>query len=622
MNEFFKNGNDTLIVYIYTLFNKIFELGFFPSCWSDGFIVPIYKKGDKNEPSNYRGITLLSTIGKLFTRILNNRLNEWAENYYVYIEAQAGFRKNMATVDNIFILNSLITHMLNQNKQLFCAFVDFTKAFDFVNRDILWYKLIKTGIRGKMLDIIRSMYSEVKSQVKHNNIISPVFFSNIGVRQGECLSPFLFAIYLNDLEEEIALRGSEGIDIGMVKLYLLLYADDIVLFADSADELQSLLNILENYCSRWKLTVNTSKTKILIFRNGGMLPGNLAFMYNGENIEIVKQFSYLGVVYTAGGLCHQTQKTLAGQALKAIFAMNKYLYKFTYLKPLHVLDLFDKLISPILNYGSEVWGFHKAPAIEAVHLQFCKKLLGVKQSTQNDFIYGELGRISFASQRHISIIRYWLKLVSLNENKYAKCVYDMQLEDMRSNPQKTNWASSVKQLLSKYGFMDIWISQGVENSSSFLRVFKQRVRDIYMQEWHDRLEKSSRARFYVNIANFKHQTYLENISVKKFQQNMSRLRVSSHRLEIEAGRWTKPVKTPLVKRKCKMCNVLEDEFHFILECPLYRDLRRELISKYFWRRPNMPKFVELCMSENINRQKKLSMFIEKAFKIRKVMLYH
>ena len=255
----------------------------------------------------------------------------------------------MATVDNIFILNSLITHMLNQNKQLFCAFVDFTKAFDFVNRDILWYKLIKTGIRGKMLDIIRSMYSEVKSQVKHNNIISPVFFSNIGVRQGECLSPFLFAIYLNDLEEEIALRGSEGIDIGMVKLYLLLYADDIVLFADSADELQSLLNILENYCSRWKLTVNTSKTKILIFRNGGMLPGNLAFMYNGENIEIVKQFSYLGVVYTAGGLCHQTQKTLAGQALKAIFAMNKYLYKFTYLKPLQVLDLFDKLISPILN---------------------------------------------------------------------------------------------------------------------------------------------------------------------------------------------------------------------------------------------------------------------------------
>ena len=220
LNEFFKNGNDTLMKYIYTLLNKLFELGYFPKSWSNGFIVPIYKKGDKNEPSNYRGITLLSTLGKLFTRILNNRLNEWAENYNVYIEAQAGFRKNMGTVDNIYISNGLITHVLKQNKKLYCAFVDFTKAFDFVNRDILWYKLIKIGVRGKMLDIIRSMYKEVKSQVKHNNIISPVILSNKGVRQGECLSPFLFSIYLNDLEEEISLKGSDGIDIGMVKLFL------------------------------------------------------------------------------------------------------------------------------------------------------------------------------------------------------------------------------------------------------------------------------------------------------------------------------------------------------------------------------------------------------------------
>ena len=129
--------------------------------------------------------------------------------------------------------------------------------------------------------------------------------------------------------------------------------------------------------------------------------------YNGEEFEIVKQFSYLGIVFTSGGSCHETKKNLAGQALKAIFAMNKYLYKFT-----HILNLLDKLILHILNYGSEVWGFHKAPAIESVHLQCCKKLLGVKQSTQNDFIYDELGKIDFATQRYISIIRYWLKIVS------------------------------------------------------------------------------------------------------------------------------------------------------------------------------------------------------------------
>ena len=88
----------------------------------------------------------------------------------------------------------------------------------------------------------------------------------------------------------------------------------------------------------------------------------------------------------------------------------------------------------MLNYGSKVWGIRKAPTIESVHMQFCKKLLGGKQSTQNDFVYGELGRTNFASYRYVSIVRFWLKLVALNENKYSKCVYKMLLNDFRVNP--------------------------------------------------------------------------------------------------------------------------------------------------------------------------------------------
>ena len=304
--------------------------------------------------SNYRGITLLSIIGKLFTRILNNRLNDWAEEYNIYVEAQAGFRKCMGTVDNIFILNNLITHCLNNNESLYCAFVDFTKAFDFVVRDILWFKLIKLGVGGKMLNVIRSIYNHVKSRVKHNGSLGEPFLSHIGVRQGECLSPFLFSMYLNDLEAELATKGLVGIDIGTVNIYLLLYADDIILFGKTTDELQRALTILEEYCNRWKLTVNTSKTKIMIFRKGGRLPNNLNFLYKNSQIEIVKKFCYLGVVFTAGGSSFETQKTLSGQALKAIFTLNKYLYSFTPLKPSHRLELFDKLVSPILNYASEV----------------------------------------------------------------------------------------------------------------------------------------------------------------------------------------------------------------------------------------------------------------------------
>ena len=96
----------------------------------------------------------------------------------------------MGTVDNIFVLNGLITHCINENKYLYCCFVDFTKAFDYIDRDILWYKLIKIGVRGQMLNIIRSIYNSVKSRVKCNNTLSEAFSCNMGVRQGECLSPF------------------------------------------------------------------------------------------------------------------------------------------------------------------------------------------------------------------------------------------------------------------------------------------------------------------------------------------------------------------------------------------------------------------------------------------------
>ena len=105
------------------------------------------------------------------------------------------------------------------------------------------------------------------------------------------------------------------------------------------------------------------------------------------------------------------------------------------------------MVTPILNYGCEVWGFYKSKAIETVHLQFCKRLLGVKQTTQNDFIYGELGRVDFPSRRYVSIIKYWLKVVNSDNRKLIKRIYNVMLEDAVIQPNKQNWAMSVKHFL-------------------------------------------------------------------------------------------------------------------------------------------------------------------------------
>ena len=190
-------------------------------------------------------------------------------------------------------------------------------------------------------------------------------------------------MFLNDLEDGFVTHGIEGIDIGLIKLFILLYADDI--FSGSAEGLQEGLNFLDAYCKRWKLKVNTSKTKVMVFREAGLLPRNLEFIFDNTVLEIVGKFTYLGVVFTSGGSFTEAQNTLAGQARKALFIVEKYIYKFTTLSTSHTIDLFDKLILPVLNYCSEVWGFIPAHTIERVHLQYCKKLLGVKKKHTKRF---------------------------------------------------------------------------------------------------------------------------------------------------------------------------------------------------------------------------------------------
>ena len=129
----------------------------------------------------------------------------------------------------------------------------------------------------------------------------------------------LFSLYLNDIEEQFINLGLDGIDVDMFKIFVLLYADDIVIFANTQKQLQNSLDLLLEYCNKWKLTINVSKTKVMVFRKGGVLPRNLVFYYNGVVLEIVKEFKYLGIVFTSGGSFSEAQNTLARQAQKSNF---------------------------------------------------------------------------------------------------------------------------------------------------------------------------------------------------------------------------------------------------------------------------------------------------------------
>ena len=149
-------------------------------------------------------------------------------------------------------------------------------------------------------------------------------------------------------------------------------------------------------------------------------------------------------------------------------------------------------------------------------MQFCKtKNIRRQKTTQNDFVYGEFGRVNYVTKRYNIILKYWFKVLSTPENKLVRIVYNMMLNDLEDLLNKTNWASLVRNLLTSLGFYEVWLSQGVGNINIFLSQMEQRLNDTFIQNWHERLSNSTRANVYKTFASFQFQPYLSKINVFK-----------------------------------------------------------------------------------------------------------
>ena len=174
--ELFKQSIDVILPLLSSLFNRLFSSGMFQESWSKSVIIPLYKKGDVNNPENFRGISLLDVIGKIYTSILNRRITFYVNMYGKISEAQFGFREGYSTIDNAFILNSIIERYLAKKKgKIYVCFVDFKRTFDSVNRQKLWSVLKTNGLKGNLFKVVKSMYESVKACVRINGECTDYF---------------------------------------------------------------------------------------------------------------------------------------------------------------------------------------------------------------------------------------------------------------------------------------------------------------------------------------------------------------------------------------------------------------------------------------------------------------
>ena len=267
-NELLKNsGVKTLL---FSLFRVCLNEEVIPDMWRLAVIHPIPKiPGKVIDPMKYRGIALQCCIFKVLSSVINQRVTEHLEQSNYLSDEQNGFRKNRSCLHHVFNLMTIIRkECLQKGSSVFTAFIDFRKAFDFVQRDLMFWTMEYAGITGQILNLTKQMYTDTSNTIRINGLLSETFNSTNGVLQGNNYSPTIFITFINGLIQELKESG-EGIQINdTTRLNSLAYADDMVLLATSKAGLQKLLDITNQWCRRWRVTINVDKTKVVHFRRG------------------------------------------------------------------------------------------------------------------------------------------------------------------------------------------------------------------------------------------------------------------------------------------------------------------------------------------------------------------
>ena len=569
-NEIIKCLVETNPRIILKLFNLVFESNAKIEQWAIAILTPILKSGPKMDPSNYRGISILSCLGKLYTAILNKRLMKFVIERGILRPEALGFVAGNRTSDAHLVVHSLIQRYCHQeNRKIFSCFVDFSKAFDTIPRDLLFEKLLKYGINGKFFNNIKTMYTNDNCCIKVGNKLTESFLANQGVKQGCILSPLLFNIFIADIVERFETENCRPIKIDESRnLSCLLWADDIILLSHSEEGLRNMLSALDSYVNENGMSINTKKTQCMIFNKTGKFIRRSYPMKNGI-IETTKSYKYLGFVLTPSGGIISGLKELRDRAQRAYYKLKHKLGLHFRLYPSTTISLFESLIKPILLYSSDFWGCLKMPKnnpLEIMYMKFCKELLGVQKQTSNTGVLLELGAVPLMFYGVKNCLKNWHRIHKKSEaNSVVLKIHQMASE------LNLPWPSMNKNILNSVG-----ISPESEINNIHRVAFEKLKENFHQQSFDEISSEHSKLRTYAKLKTVTGlEEYLNSVENVRDRTALTKIRLSNHSLMIEKGRHQGLQEN---ERVCPFCdNEIENEFHFVMECNTFDVLRQQLL---------------------------------------------
>ena len=348
--ELFKYGGEALCTKLHELIVKIWESEMMPEEWELGIICPVYKKGDKLECSNYRGINLLNTAYKVFAYVLRQRLQPFSEA--TTGEYQSGFRNDRSTMDQLFSIRQVMEKCREFSIVLHHLFVDFETAYDKVFRRKLWIAMADLGYPKKLINLSMMTLSHVRSKVRIRNNLSETFEAMDGLRQGDGLAALFFNIVLEKVIRESNVETSGTI---FRKLSQILgYADDLDLIGRNVEIVKENFTKIEEKGAEFGLKVSEKKTKYMTTPLSDYRPTNHTLEVNGKHFETVDNFIYLGSQVNSSNDIGEEIRRRVTLGNRSYYSLQKLFRSKTLHRNLKC-ELYRTLVRPVVAYGSEAW---------------------------------------------------------------------------------------------------------------------------------------------------------------------------------------------------------------------------------------------------------------------------
>ena len=448
------------------------------------------------------------------------------------------------------------------------------------------------------------------------------------------LSPVLFNLYIDDIkcifddycDPEKLLNNP---------ISHLLYADDLAVLSTTESGLRNCLNKLGDFCDKWQLEVNISKSKV-IFNPAGRLLNGPRYYLQGKLVESVKSYCYLGVDFVCSGSFTTARTNLVEKAHKAMIPLLSIIAQFQISRD-NALKLFQTMIRPIALYNSEnlshltlhqmhavsenstKWVSHITTSYpEDVHQKFLKYILGLKRNCSNMATLGEVGELPLILHGWVSLLTFWHRITQMQHDTLVKQTLEYIVHD---DSLKSEWFSTVKFLLSYLDMEDHLVNPQEMNPRAFSTLCKTKLKEKFIQVWINYISgsnvkegQSSKLRSYKLFKKyFVKEPYLEFITKFNLRKTITKFRCSDHSLEIEVGR-RKNLKVE--DRLCKLCKSdVETELHFFQYSPVYTELR----NRYFLQ-TQINGGLEILECKDKETAFNVANFLDKAFKLRQSLL--